>query len=203
MINRNRLVLTGFCFLFAAATRLPAQGNTAEIFGGYQYSKFNPVTPLPKENMNGWYAGASGYMTRHIGVSAEIGAIFGDAAAPSSIGGTALNMKTYSYLAGPVFRVLDTKKAQVAVKWLLGGAFGQANLPANTPPDKIFALGQAGYAGFNQTKFAMLFGVPIDYSVSKLVAFRVEPGVFISDFNKTKQGNFRISFGPVFRFGGK
>ena len=199
----NRIALAGLCVLFAAATRLPAQGNTAEIFGGYQYSKFNPVTTLPKESMNGWYGGATGYMTRHLGASVEIGGIFGDAAAPSSIGGTALNMKTYSYLAGPVFRVLDTKKAQVGVKWLLGGAFGQANLPANLSPDKVQALANAGYNPFNQTKFAMLFAFPVDYSLSKLVAFRVEPGLFVSDFNKTKESNFRISFGPVFRFGGK
>jgi hypothetical protein len=203
MTNCNKLVLTGFCVLFAAATRLPAQGNTAEIFGGYQYTKANPEAPLPKQGMNGWFGGASGYMTKWVGASVEISAGFGSAPAPSGISGTAFNFKEYSYMAGPVFRFVDTKRAQVAVKWLLGGAFGQATIPTGTSPDKVQALSAAGYSGFNQSKFAMMVGVPVDYSVSKLISFRVEPGLYMTDFNKTKQGNFRISFGPVFRFGGK
>jgi hypothetical protein len=203
MSNRNRLVLAGFCFFFAAAVRLPAQGNTAEIFGGYSYTKANPEAPLPKQNMNGWFTGASGYMTKWFGASVEIAAGFGSAPAPSSIGGTALNFKEYSYMAGPQFRFVNTKRLQTSFKWLLGGAFGQANLPTSTSPANVQALAGAGYLGFNQTKFAMMFAVPVDVSVSKLVAFRFEPGVYVTDFNKTKQSNFRFGFGPVFRFGGK
>jgi hypothetical protein len=199
----NRLVLAGFALFFAAANRLPAQGNTAEVFGGYTYVKANPEAPLPKASMNGWMGGATGYLTKWVGASVEISGVFGDIPGPSGIGGTALNAKEYSYMAGPVFRFVDTKKAQVGVKWLLGGSFGQANLPNGLTPTQIGALSGAGYAGFNQTKFAMLVGVPVDVSVSKLVAFRFEPGLYVTDFNKTKQGNFRMSFGPVFRFGGK
>src|ERR1022692_4428993 len=123
MIKCNRLMLAGFCFLFAAATRLPAQGNTAEVFGGYSYAQANPeaplpkqnmngwmggasgymnqcvmypeAPPLPKQNMNGWMGGASGYMTHWFGASVEIAAGFGSIAAPSGIGGTALNFKEY------------------------------------------------------------------------------------------------------------
>jgi len=204
MINRNRLVLTGFCFLFVAAMRLPAQGNTAEVFGGYSYTKANPEAPLPKQNMSGWMGGATGYLNKWVGASVEIGAGFGSAPAPASAGGgTALNFKEYSYMAGPQFRFYDTKKFSVSAKWLLGGAFGQANLAAGITPDQIQALAAAGYSSFNQTKFAMLISVPVDVSVSKLVAFRFEPGLYMTDFNKTKQSNFRMSFGPVFRFGGK
>ncbi len=203
MINRNRLVLTGFCFLFVAAMRLPAQGNTAEVFGGYSYTKANPEYPLPKENMNGWMGGATGYFNKWIGASVEIAAGFGSAPAPSSIGGNALDIKEYSYMAGPQFRFYDTKKFSVSAKWLLGGAFGQANLAGGSSADKIQALAAAGYTSFNQTKFAMLVSFPVDVAVSKLVAFRFEPGLYMTDYSKTRQNNFRISFGPVFRFGGK
>jgi len=203
MINRNRFVLAGFCVLFAAASRLPAQGNTAEIFGGYSYTKANPEAPLPKQNMSGWMGGATGYMIKWIGASVEISGAFGSAPAPSSIGGTALNFKEYTYMAGPVFRFVDTKKVQTSVKWLLGGSFGQANLPSSATPDQVLALAGAGYSGFNQSKFAMMVAVPVDLSVNKLVAFRFEPGLYMTDFNKTKQSNFRFSIGPVFRFGGK
>jgi hypothetical protein len=191
------------CLSLAAATRLAAQGNSAEVFGGYSYSKANPEAPLPKESMHGWMGGATGYVQKWFGASVEISAGFGSSPAPSSIGGTALNFKEYSYMAGPQFRFFDTKRVQTSVKWLFGGAFGQANLPSQTPPATVQALAQAGYLGFNQTKFAMLVGVPVDLSVSRLIGIRFEPGLYMTDFNKTKQSNFRFSVGPVFRFGGK
>ena len=70
-------------------------------------------------------------------------------------------------MAGPQFRFLDTEKVQTSVKWLLGGAFGQANLPSSASPATVQALAAAGYCGFNQTKFAMLVAVPVDVSVTQ------------------------------------
>jgi len=83
----------------------------------------------------------------------------------------------------------------------VGGVFGQVNLPSTATPAAISQLGSVGYLGFNQTKFAALFAVPVDISVSKLIAIRVEPGLYLTNFNQSGQGNFRISVGPVFRFG--
>ena len=65
------------------------------------------------------------------------------------------------------------------------------------------ALAAAGYGGFNQTKFAMLVAVPVDFTVTKLIAIRFEPGIYVTDFSKEKQSNFRFSVGPVFRFGAR
>ena len=76
------------------------------------------------------------------------------------------------------------------------------NLASSATPTQVSQLGAAGYGGFNQTKFAALFAVPVDFSVSRLVAIRVEPGLYLTNFNKSGQGNFRVSIGPVFRFGG-
>src|SRR5664279_3112820 len=182
MINPNRVMLIGFCLLSAAA-RLSAQGNTAEVFGGYSYSKANPEAPLPKQNMHGWMGGATGYMAHWFGASVEIAAGFGSAPAPSAIGGTALNFKEYSYMAGPQFRFVATQKVQTSVKLLLGGAFGQANLSSSASPATVQALAAAGYSGFNQTKFAMLVGVPVDVSITPLLGIRVEPGLYMTDFN--------------------
>ena len=49
----------------------------------------------------------------------------------------------------------------------------------------------------------MLVAFPVDVTVTKLIGIRVEPGNYITDFSKTKQSNFRLSVGPVFRFGGR
>ena len=199
---KKRILISGFGLLFAAAMRLPAQSNTAELYGAYAYARAYPDPNLPKQNMSGWLGSASGYANHWFGASVEISAGFGSTSAPG-VQAPSLHFKEYSYLAGPQFRFVNTKKAQVGFKALIGGAFGQVNLTSTTTADQAQALAAAGYAGFNQTKFAALFAVPIDTSISKLIAIRVEPGIYLTDFNTQKQANFRLSIGPVFRFGGK
>ena len=213
MTNRNRIIVAGACLLFAAAHRLPAQGTTAEVYGGYTYINANPETPLPKTGMSGWNGGASGYANSWFGAGFEISAAFGSIGAPAStsLSGTALNVKEYSYLVGPQFRFLDKAKVQSSFRWLVGGVFGQANLPSTTSSGNAQTLSAAGYSGFNETKFAMMFAVPVDIAVNRLFALRLEPGIYLTDFAPLASGgsvaanqhqwNFRMSVGPVFRFG--
>lgn len=197
----RKYILTGLCFAFAAASPLAAQENKAELYGGYVYAKANPAAPLAKENMSGWVGSATGYATSWFGVGGEISAIFGDLS--SAQGGPAPHAKEYSYLFGPQFRFVDGAKVQSSVKVLLGGVFGQVNLNSATTATQQQALLASGYQGFSQTKMAALFAVPVDVAVTKLIAIRVEPGLYITQFNKASQSNFRLSVGPVFRFGGK
>ncbi|HLK62037.1 MAG TPA: hypothetical protein VKU19_01260 [Bryobacteraceae bacterium] len=198
----NRILLASVGLALALVPRLPAQGNTAELFGGYTYAHVNPEVPLANQNANGWVGSAGGYFAKWFGAGAEISAVFGDIPAPSGVSSPSLHFKEYSYLAGPQFRFLDKARVQSAAKILLGGVFGQVNLDTHTSPAAVQALASAGYGGFNQTKFAMLVAVPVDVTVSKLIAVRVEPGLYVTDFSKQKQSNFRFSVGPVFRFGG-
>lgn len=203
MANRNRNIIAGFCLLFAVVNRLPAQDNTAEVFGGYSYAKANPEAPLPKQNMHGWVGAASAYANSWFGAGVEIAGQFGKLPAPSGVSAPSLSFKEYSYMAGPQFRFVNMQRVQSSFKVLLGGVFGQVNLDSSTTAAGAQQLGAAGYGGFNQTKFAALFAVPVDITITKLIAWRVEPGLYLTDFNKTKQSNFRFSTGLVFRFGGK
>jgi hypothetical protein len=203
MANLNRNILAGACLLFAAGHSLLAQNNTAEIFGGYSYAKANPEVPLPKQNMHGWVGSVSGYANSWFGAGIEIAGQFGTLPPPSGVSAPDLSFKEYSYMAGPQFRFLNMKKVQSNVKILIGGAFGQVNPDSKTSATEFQALGAVGYNGFNQTKFAALFAVPVDIAVNRLIALRVEPGLYLTDFVKTKQGNFRFSVGPVFRFGAR
>jgi hypothetical protein len=187
--------------MLAGAAWLPAQSNTAEVFGGYSYSKMNPESGLPKQNASGWMAGAAGYANKWVGAGFEIAAGFGDIPAPS--GAPNAHFKEYSYMAGPQFRFLNTSKAQANVKILLGGVFGQVRLDSSSTPSQIQALAAAGISNFDQTKFALLLAVPIDITVTKLIGIRAEPGLYRTSFNLDHQSNFRFSVGPVFRFGGK
>lgn len=200
MSKLNRTILAGIC-LFFATRALPAQNNTAEVFGGWAYAKADPETTLPRQSMNGWAASAAGYANRWFGVGFEIAGQFGSIPAPSGITAPSLSFKEYSYMAGPQFRFLNQARVQSSVRLLVGGVFGQVNIASSATPAQVSQLGAAGYQGFNQTKFAALLGIPVDVSVSRLIAVRVEPGIYLTNFNQSGQGNFRISIGPVFRFG--
>lgn len=189
--------------LLAAAQGIRAQNNTAEVFGGWSFAKADPEPTAPRQNMNGWVASASGYVSHWFGVGAEFAGQFGNIPAPSGISAPSLNFKEYSYLAGPQFRFLNQKRVQSNFKLMVGGVFGQVNIPAAATPVQVSQLGAVGYLGFNQTKFAALFAVPVDVSVNRLIAIRVEPGLYLTNFNQSGQGNFRVSIGPVFRFGGR
>jgi len=196
----TRTSFTGICIL-AFASPLLAQNNTAELYGGFGFSIANPETTIARQNMDGWVGSATGYPREWFGVGVEISGQFGSIPPPSGVSSPNLSFKEYSYMAGPQFRFLDTKRVQSSFRLLVGGVFGQVNLSTNATPAQISQLGAAGYLGFNQTKFAALFALPVDVSVTKLIAIRVEPGLYLTNFNQSGQGNFRISVGPVFRFG--
>jgi hypothetical protein len=196
----TRSLLTGFCIL-AFATPLLAQNNTAEVYGGFGFTIANPETTLPRQNMDGWVGSATGFPKEWFGVGVEISGQFGNIPAPSGITAPNLSFKEYSYMAGPQFRFLDRARVQSSVRLLVGGVFGQVNLASTTTPGSVSQLGAAGYLGFNQTKFAAMLAIPVDFAVNRLIAIRVEPGVYLTNFNQSGQGNFRFSVGPVFRFG--
>jgi hypothetical protein len=202
MAKRYRTYATALILLFSAGQALRAQDNKVELFGGAGFSKADPETPLPREWMTGWVGSAAGYLNHWFGVGVEISGQFGTIPAPSGLSGTpGLPYKECSYVAGPQFRFVNQKRVQSSFRLMVGGVFGQVNLSSSATPQQISQLGAAGYGGFNQTKFAALLAVPVDVSVNKLIAIRVEPGLYLTNFNKSGQGNFRLSVGPVFRFG--
>jgi len=179
------------------------EAASGEVFGGYTYIKANPLVTAPKTSMHGWMGGAGAYVNRWFGVGMEIAAQFGEIPPPSGVSAPNLSSKEYSYLVGPQFRFLKTDRVQVAAKFLLGGVFGQVRVDPTTSAAAAAQLSAAGYSSFDQTKFGMLLGFPVDVGVSKLIGIRIQPGLYMTDFSNTKQGNFRFTVGPVFRFGGK
>jgi hypothetical protein len=200
-VNRNRLFIAGLGLMMTLVPSLPAQNHRAEVFGGYSYAKINPEANQPKENAHGWMGGAAGYANKWFGAGFEIAGQFGNMQTPS--GTPPVSFKEYSYLVGPQFRFVSTKRLDAGVKLLLGGVFGQARLDSKATPAQIQTLSAAGYSNFDSTKFAMMVGFPVDLGVTKLLGIRVEPGWYRTSFINQHQSNFRFSVGPVFRFGGQ
>jgi hypothetical protein len=84
-VNRYQVLIAGAALLFASAHCLPAQSNTAEVFGGYSYAKMNPLISVPKENAHGWMGGAGAYANRWVGAGVEIAGQFGSIASSSTM----------------------------------------------------------------------------------------------------------------------
>jgi hypothetical protein len=193
--------LAGLGLMFAGASCLPAQDHKAEVFGGYSYAKINPEVNQQKENAHGWMGGASGYVNKWFGAGFEIAGQFGNMSTPS--GTPPVSFKEYSYLVGPQVRFVSTKWLNAGAKVLLGGVFGQARLASEATAAQVQVLSAAAFSNFDSTKFAMMVGFPVDTTITKLIGLRVEPAWYRTSFSNQHQSNFRISVGPVFRFGGK
>ena len=76
MSKQYRPFAAALCLIFAAASGLRAQNNSADVFGGYSYAKADPKPTLPRESMNGWIGSAAGYATHWFGAAFEIAGQF-------------------------------------------------------------------------------------------------------------------------------
>jgi hypothetical protein len=53
----------------------------------------------------------------------------------------------------------------------------------------------------SQTRLAWMMGANVDFGITKILAFRVEPALYRTSFDHQNQNALRISIGPVLRFG--
>jgi opacity protein-like surface antigen len=188
MARSSRVFAIGLLLPLTASPYLVGQTrDIAEFYGGYNYTKASPDPLLAKQSLNGFVVGAGVYANSWFGVDFEASKQYGTAGA-SAAGFANSNVHESSYLAGPQFRFLNRDKVNASFRALLGGVQGQ-----------IF---QPGGSAASQTRFALFLGAGVDFGVTRLLAIRVEPGLYRTSFSHLNQNNFRISFGPVLRFGG-
>lgn len=160
--------------------------DIAEFYGGFNYTKASPDPTLPKQSLNGFVVGIGAFARPWFGADFELSKQYGTAG--SSVTGFAnADIHETTYLAGPQFRFLNTKEVNASFRALLGGVQGQ-----------VF---QSGGSVASQTRFALMLGAGVDVGITKILAFRVEPGWYRTSFSHLNQNNFRISFGPVLRLG--
>ncbi len=187
MSTLNRIAGFAFCALAAGLPHLTAQTNDiAELYGGYNYTNASPEIGVPKTALNGFVFGVGAYAFHWFGAVFEASKQYGTVG--SSAGGTFSNADIHetTYLAGPQFRFLNTKYVNASSRTLLGGVQGQVFQPGSVE---------------SQTRFAVMLGASVDFTVTKMIGLRVEPALYRTSFSGENQNNFRISIGPVFRFG--
>jgi outer membrane immunogenic protein len=174
-----------------AAIALPAhaQNDTSqlEVYGGYDYVRFNinanlpGVAPTASYNGNGGGSQLEYNANRWLGLIGDLDGYY------VAKGGTAL-AGAFSYLSGPRFNFRRGKVTPYA-QVLFGGLAATAGI---------------GHSGITNA-FAMTAGGGIDFKLSKLVSIRpMQAEYYLTKFSdglNNRQNNFRLSSGVVFRFG--
>jgi opacity protein-like surface antigen len=167
-------------------TLLDSQYNDlVELYRWFNLTPASPDPLVPKANLTGFVFGTGAFANSWFGADFEVSKQYGTA--PSSAGTYAsANLHESSYLAGPQFRFLNRANVNATFRALLGGVQGEVYQPGSVS---------------SQTRFALMLGAGVDVGITKHVAIRIEPGLYRTSFSQQNQNNFRISFGPVFRFG--
>lgn len=163
------ILLFGLCSLPAMAADQPK----AEVFGGYQYTRFDGG-----ENANGWNVAGTVNLNHWFGVTADFsGAYFSEFGA---------DFHNYTYTFGPTVAFRGAPLVTPFAHALFGGATASAGVEG---------------VSVSQNGFAAIIGGGVDVKVSPHLAVRPVQFDWMSLHSDggSSNNNFRYSAGIVFR----
>jgi hypothetical protein len=174
-----------------AAGLVPAAAQPLEIFGGYTLGRMRP-DDFTRATVTGWDTAITAYVTSRIGITGDIAGYYGTAHPIDDSGDAgslaAASVRQYSFMAGPQVRLLRTRRIETSARALIGAAHSDIRNTASYPQD--------------QNSIAALIGSSLDIKVSRRIALRFSPGMYITHFGGQTQRTMRFGIGPVFRLGG-
>lgn len=187
MSKQTRLTISLVVLALAA---LPAAAQPVDLFAGFTMAKMTPANESLRTTLNGWNSSVTVYKFNRLGFTADVAGQYGST--NSATYGT-INVHQHSLMAGPQIRLLSRQRFETSFKALFGAAHGHVPLATGYP------------AG--DTAFAALLGSNFDVNLSRRVAFRISPGLFVTrygdEFASGTQKNLRFTAGLVFRLGGE
>jgi len=152
-------------------------GNTpkAEIFGGYQYTRFDGGL-----NANGWNTSLTGNLNNWFGIAADFSGAY------KSQNGVSFNNYTYTF--GPVISYRHNATFTPFAHFLAGGNRASASI--------------SGVGSGSDNGFAMMFGGGLDVKASQHLALRAVQFDWLSLHSNgaSDNNNMRISTGILFRY---
>ena len=187
--------IAGVLFLFAglASAQIPS-GN---IFLGFSYERTNSTafsgsnlvtTTFSHPNLHGWEASFEGKVLPLVGIVGDVSGHYGSQSfvevtpnGPQSISVTGHEQE---YLVGPRLSVPVGNFTPFA-ELMVGAAHIHTGGTLASP---------------SNTSFAYALGGGLDYRVFRPIALRVEGDYLRTKFFNSRQNNFRLSVGVVFRF---
>lgn len=167
-------LLLGMFSLAASAQEMGTSAPKAEIFGGYQYTRFDGGM-----NANGWDTAVTTNLNQWFGIGGDFSGAY------NSEGGVGLN--TYTYTFGPVVSYRHSEKVTPFAHFLLGGFHSTASAAG------ISASGNG---------FAMMLGGGFDVKATPHIALRAIQFDWLSLHSNgaSDNNNMRIATGLLFRY---
>jgi len=171
---RKSIGLVLLLALFSVAALAQENAPKAEIFGGYQYTRFDGGV-----NANGWNTSVAGNVNNWFGVAGDFSGAY---ASPSGV-----SVRNYTYTFGPVVSMRQNEKFTPFVHFLAGGYHASASFSGVSASD---------------SGFAMMFGGGVDVNASPRLAFRAVQFDWLSmrGNGSSDNNNMRISTGLLFRY---
>jgi hypothetical protein len=168
-----------------------------EAYGGGGYTRFRPGASLQHVNEAAWNAGFTDYLWGRLGLTADVRGYYGTAFVPPNVFNIFKpSISEYSFMAGPQYRIVRREHWAISGQVLVGGSKGNFNANGAELPGTLIGLWSNG------TNLSAAVGVPIDYNIAPGLAFRIQPGYWLTTFSNTPQvKNLGFTTGLVFRFG--
>jgi|SRR5579862_6271893 len=183
----------------APVGELPQYDSRWDIYGGAQYSHFNPSAArnFPANNLLGWNGTATVNFRPVWGIEGSIRGLYGTIDAPTNqYGVTSPKMSEYLFLFGPTFRIYRRENYAAGFHTLIGAAYGSfdKDFPPGVSPNQIGVYN-------NKLAFGGAFGAFGDYNLSPRLAVRIIGDWQPTHYGFSWQNEFAGSVGIVYKIG--
>jgi len=168
-----------------------------EVYGGGGYTRFRPGGSLQHINESTWNGGVTDYRWGRLGITGDLRGYYGTAfITPNPYNIFKPSISQYTFMAGPQYRLVRREHWGIGAQVLVGASKGDFAANGAAFPGPLVGLWSSG------TSLSVAAGVPIDYNLSPGLAFRIQPGYWLSTFGSTTQvKNLGFTTGIVYRFG--
>ncbi len=164
-----------------------AEGPRVEVKGGYQLF-LRDSGPGGNAKNNGWTAGATAYLNRWLGITAEFGGIYDSGTLPLY---GPWKWREYQFLFGPTFKY----RAHRHLEPYGHALFGVDHATFNIAPSPPILSGPV-----TNNDFAMAFGVGVDVPISPHFAVQVGNVDYFRVGTSNASHGVRLSTGVQFRY---
>jgi hypothetical protein len=168
-----------------------------EVYGGGGYTRFRPGPSLQHINESAWNGGFTDYLWGRLGLTADLRGYYGIAfIPPNPYNIFKPSISQYTFMVGPQYRFVRREHWAIGGQVLVGAAKGNFFANSAELPGTLIGLWPKG------TDVSFSAAVPIDYNISPGLAFRIQPGYWLTTFGSTAQvKNLGWNAGLVYRFG--
>jgi hypothetical protein len=183
----------------APVSELTQYTNRWDIYGGVQYSHFNPSAgrSFPANNLLGYNATLTAYFRPLWGIEGGTRGLYGTINAPANQYGIVNpKMSENLFLFGPTFRLRRRENYAFGMHGLVGAAYGSfdKDFPQGVMPNLIGVYN-------NKLAFAGVIGAWADYNLSSRLSVRLITDWQPTRYGYTIQNEFAGSIGVAYKFG--